>query len=228
MNEYRDWWPQGCQKTGYTAGSRNVYIDIKPLGSGDMGLGLYVDSACTQSYTGKSVKLENLIDEFAGSTLDDHIEAWNKALGVFKQCQPCKAYDLSSTGEDENGLFSCNDKAGYTNVNQCMKFRAKTKMLKATFHDIELATRERTITETYSYSASESLVASWGFFGVSAAVFLVGLIFCIVSAKPKRRRTVYSQQSKKPNSEPLLSSVRSKSSSGRLSPNSTRLDTVST
>jgi hypothetical protein len=30
-------------------------------------------------------------------------------------------------GEDKD--FACNDDAGYTNVNQCMKFQTKTTML---------------------------------------------------------------------------------------------------
>lgn len=229
MQTYRDWWPEGCTKTGATSGSNSIYMDIKPERSGDMGLGLYVDQACTQAYNGRSVKLENLVDSYDGS-VEATIAEWNKAFGIFKTCQPCKAYSLAATtsdgggdGDDANtGLFYCKDQAGYENVNQCMKFRTQTNMVKATFHDVELASRQGSITNTYSNDVTRSFMASWGFFTIAAVVFVVGLIFCIMSAKPKKKRrsimpSLPASIRTKPNSEPLLSSMSSKSSSGRIS-----------
>ena len=44
--------------------------------------------------------------------------------------------------------FDCYDDAGYTNVNQCMKFRAKTYMDPATLRDVMLAQRQGTLVHT--------------------------------------------------------------------------------
>ena len=41
----------------------------------------------------------------------------------------------------------CYDDADYTNVNQCMKFMAKTEMNTATFRDITLATSQGTLVD---------------------------------------------------------------------------------
>jgi hypothetical protein len=75
-------------------------------------------------------------------SLEDNLQTWNDAFDVYKQCQPCKAYDLTNfvagrgyqanaTGDrydnnknqdeqddDEDADFTCNDDAGYDNVNQ--------------------------------------------------------------------------------------------------------------
>jgi hypothetical protein len=218
MQTYREWWPGGCQETGETSGGISIYLDIKPAVNGDMGLGLYVDAACTQSYEGRSVKLENMVDSYSGASIDDHINSWNSAFGIFKKCQPCKAYSLTASsdgnydGDDVyGGLFQCDDKAGYLNVNQCMKFQTHTKMLKASYRDVELASRQGTITRTYLNDVMPSFMESWGFFGLSAIVFLVGLTACILSAKPRRRRKGLvasfssTRSTVKSNSDPLIS-----------------------
>lgn len=210
MQTYREWWPEGCQKTGQTSGGRNIYMDIKPMRNGDMGLGLYTDAGCTQVYSGRSVKLENMVDSFEGSSIDEHISSWNSAFNVFKTCQPCKAYALSSSsngeggGDDVNGgLFQCNDVAGYQNVNQCMKFNTHTNMMRASYSDVELASRQGSITRTYLNDVSQTFLGSWGFFVLSVLVFVVGLAACILSAKPKRRRRGLARLTSK--SEPLVS-----------------------
>ena len=90
-----------------------------------------------------------------GWTFQDSMDLWNSALGAFTVCQPCVAYDLENidgskynddyyygngeNNKDGNGAFDCYDDADYTNVNQCMKFMAKTEMRTATFRDLSLA-----------------------------------------------------------------------------------------
>jgi hypothetical protein len=210
MQAYRDWWPEGCQNTGQTVGNSNIYMDIKPLRSGDMGLGLYVDAACSRPYVGRSVKIESLVESYEGGSIDDHINSWNSALGIFKKCQPCKAFDILSAtaadGGDDSSLFQCDDAAGYTNVNQCMKFHTHTAMMKATYRDVELASRQGTINPTYLNDVSLGFMSSWGFFAFSAVLFLVGLAACILSAKPKRKRRGLAKLSARSNvtSESLL------------------------
>ena len=81
-------------------------------------------------------------------SLDEYLSKWNKAFDVYKQCQPCKAYDLTNivagkgyqknangnryngnpgnhngnqNGDDDyykNKTFHCYDDAGYNDVNQ--------------------------------------------------------------------------------------------------------------
>ena len=103
--------------------------------------------------------------------LEEQLATWNKAFNVFKYCQPCKAYDLvsiiagsdaqrNSTGtryqnygnnQQQGGGggddgFQCYDAAGYTDVNQCMKFKTKTNMLTASISDVLLAEMQGTVT----------------------------------------------------------------------------------
>ena len=97
------------------------------------------------------------------SSLAGQLDAWNSGWDVFKQCQPCKAYDLGNQGstynnmyysnngytmyDEDNEPFSCKDDAGYNSVNQCMKFATHTKMFGANFRDVGLASDQGTITE---------------------------------------------------------------------------------
>jgi len=47
----------------------------------------------------------------------------------------------------QGDVFECYDDAGYTNVNQCMKFSAKTVMKTATFRDLSLGRTQQTLVE---------------------------------------------------------------------------------
>jgi hypothetical protein len=49
---------------------------------------------------------------------------------------------LDEQDDPNNGLFQCDDDAGYTNVNQCMKFATKTNMIVATFSDMTKASQQ--------------------------------------------------------------------------------------
>ena len=55
--------------------------------------------------------------------------------------------DLGGEYSAEGDVFECYDDAGYTNVNQCMKFSAKTVMKTATFRDLSLGRTQQTLVE---------------------------------------------------------------------------------
>ena len=180
MQSNREAWPCGCTQTDVTTAKGNpLYYDMKPLSEGRVTFGLYTDASCSAEYSGDLDPVEVIENMYANdnnnnyyyyhnnknsgsvSTLAQQLEAWNSGWDVFKQCQPCKAYDLGNRGGDyrtmyyENGNtydeyneeFSCRDDADYTSVNQCMKFATHTKMLGANFRDVGLASDQGTITE---------------------------------------------------------------------------------
>ena len=175
MQQNRENWPTKCTQSMSTDDNGNyLYYDTKPGEWGTMFIGLYSDSKCTEEYTGATTAEEVLKLMSAGGddedvvSLEEQLATWNKAFNVFKYCQPCKAYDLvdivagsdaerNSTGtryqnynngKDNGGDdgFYCADAAGYTDVNQCMKFKTKTTMLTATFNDLLLAEMQGTVT----------------------------------------------------------------------------------
>lgn len=109
--------------------------------------------------------------DFSGDSLSDSFSRWNSAFSVWQTCHPCVAYDIENTdgskyvqnddyyyynrnrklgGEysAEGDIFECYDDAGYTNVNQCMKFSAKTVMHTATFRDLSLGRTQGTLVDT--------------------------------------------------------------------------------
>jgi hypothetical protein len=84
---------------------------------GEFGIGLYMDSACLNEYQGDlTVQMvvdsmqqyyngTNVILQVQGGgggndnkvwTLAQELKQWNSAFEVYKQCQPCKAYDLTN------------------------------------------------------------------------------------------------------------------------------------
>lgn len=173
MQTDRKLWPCDCSSTNQQDENGNtLYYDAKPMVEGRISLGLYTDSRCSEDYMG-SMNVEAILAATGTGndgiyTLEEGLSKWNDAFDAFKVCQPCKAYDLGFNkdlnegreggGQDENGQsFDCVDDAGYTDVNQCMKFRTKTEMLPAAFRDIKLAHQQRTIVEvevlgtTYGY-----------------------------------------------------------------------------
>jgi hypothetical protein len=113
--------------------------------------------------------------DFSEDSLEDSLERWHSAFDVWHTCHPCVAYDIENldgskyTDDDdyynnynnnynrdrklggeysaEGDVFECYDDAGYTNVNQCMKFSAKTVMKTATFRDLSLGRTQTTLVE---------------------------------------------------------------------------------
>jgi len=118
-------------------------------------------------------------------SLSEAMSMWDEYFSIYKICQPCVAHDLDNVGYNggdkgsaygtytygnddyysyynKGADFDCYDDAGYTNVNQCMKFMAKTYMETATYRDLALAKTQNTFVDNpvhsyYSYtSISES------------------------------------------------------------------------
>ena len=95
-------------------------------------------------------KTSLLIDIVAGTGLGYNYtgnrESWDEARG--------KMNDRHDDGDDDDDdddaddyNFHCFDDAGYDNVNQCMKFRTKTKMMWAKIQELEVAAMQNTITQ---------------------------------------------------------------------------------
>ena len=158
MSETRESsFPQGCVETGVQNDWGDyLYIDLKPAPSGNMALGLYLDDACKEEYIGGYTLVDNIAASL-GLIYGNDLDSWNKALEVYKVCQPCRAYNLNDNEggnayyydnegcyqEDVNGgYFQCEDDAGYTNVNQCMKFRTHAELEAASWEDLVTATNQ--------------------------------------------------------------------------------------
>lgn len=195
MDGYREWWPEGCTQTDSMAGSDYIYTDIQPMRGGQITLGMYTDAYCTVPYKGNQVNRQDVVEYYYGNSVNEHIALWNEAFGIFNQCQPCKAYTLSSSAGDEDnndeddpngGYFTCDDDAGYENVNQCMKFRSQTDMELASYPDLTLASRQGTIAKTYAADVEPTIWNAWGFLTLAAVVFVIGLLAFLWSARPPR------------------------------------------
>mmetsp|Transcript_10870 Transcript_10870/g.18015 ORF Transcript_10870/g.18015 Transcript_10870/m.18015 type:complete len:449 (-) Transcript_10870:54-1400(-) len=153
MSENYDNWPEGCSGTEYsTAEGETIYIDIKPTASANMTFGVYTDSKCSIEYMDSDVYADEIIASegyLSGADLD----TWNTGLDVYKYCHPCPASDRRSGNNNDNnrrrleddpngGYFQCDDDAGYTNVNQCMKFSSKTTMESAGYRELKEAEKQ--------------------------------------------------------------------------------------
>lgn len=171
MQGHRRAWPRGCTPMYM----KDLYMDLKPMPGGDWSLGIYTDQICTQEYTGRAM---SVIEEYSEAnpyypshdsgrfeygdllSLAQNIDKWNDALSFWKQCNPCRAYNIGNgqqkEGDDggnrrlEDGqydAFYCADDADYLNVNNCMKFFAKTDLQVATFRNMALASGQGSIVE---------------------------------------------------------------------------------
>jgi len=150
-------WPEGCQETErYLSDGTALYYDTKAEANATMTYGLYTDARCSQDYEGEEVTMQQLLQGDGGDDLlsMEYLDYWNEAMEIYRVCQPCRAYALNNgyggnnrrqlkekfagqyadnkrkleDNDPNNGLFQCDDAAGYTNVNQCMKFASKTDM----------------------------------------------------------------------------------------------------
>jgi hypothetical protein len=152
MSDSREMWTQGCVDTGYTDQYDNiVYIDMKPGYNGNMQNSLYSDEICKTEYNGSDLDVDSVAYSL-GLLSGDDLSLWNSYLEPFKVCQPCKAYNLGGSRRDlsnynNGGSFQCDDDAGYTNVNQCMKFRAHGDLETASWEDLVIGTEQGGILE---------------------------------------------------------------------------------
>ena len=163
MSGARKAWPGGCTATSETVTVDGVlttlYYDIRPRHGGRIAIGLYTDPQCVTEYPKVDTEyLENVVGniflnagsghsgdnynyDFSSDTLEESMERWDSAFGVWNYCHPCVAHDLENTSGEKyldddyyyyNGrqrklggeysgkgdVFECYDDAGYTNVNQ--------------------------------------------------------------------------------------------------------------
>eukprot|EP00590_Aulacoseira_subarctica_P008386 CAMPEP_0172414770 /NCGR_PEP_ID=MMETSP1064-20121228/1394_1 /TAXON_ID=202472 /ORGANISM="Aulacoseira subarctica , Strain CCAP 1002/5" /LENGTH=640 /DNA_ID=CAMNT_0013151585 /DNA_START=81 /DNA_END=2003 /DNA_ORIENTATION=- len=124
--------PNRCKSTKQQLDDGSyLYYDTKPAADGNITLALYTDNMCSQEYIGTDYDVWQL----SGADKSNWV-VFNEALDVYKQCQPCVAYDISANS------FECYDKAGYTNCNQCMKFSNKAGCKVATRDEVLLAERQ--------------------------------------------------------------------------------------
>jgi len=155
MQGNKEKWPEKCASSGTYDNTTLLYYDLKPAADGNVTVGLYTDYYCSKDYTG-DLDTESILDGlgYYQSTIDE----WNTHFGAYKICQPCVAHSLAymdgapsgrrELKEDNNNneIFQCYDQAGYTNCNQCMKFKTKTEMMTATMEDVQMASAQKTTT----------------------------------------------------------------------------------
>mmetsp|Transcript_7002 Transcript_7002/g.20311 ORF Transcript_7002/g.20311 Transcript_7002/m.20311 type:complete len:536 (-) Transcript_7002:1209-2816(-) len=80
---------------------------------------------------------------------DDYYYYWNNYYDNYYNDDGGNGRRRKLGGEynAQGDVFECYDDAGYTNVNQCMKFSAKTVMKTATFRDLSLGRNQATLVE---------------------------------------------------------------------------------
>jgi len=146
----------GSIKIGLYTDERCVEEYNGPLSAEQVAGNLLAEAEASGSGDNSGANYDNLSASEAQSL-------WDSAFDAFKICQPCVAHDLTNYGynggeqgesygsynpyDDDaksyNGNdFDCYDDADYLNVNQCMKFMAKTYMDTAMMRDVVLAHRQ--------------------------------------------------------------------------------------
>jgi hypothetical protein len=149
MSENVDNIPEGCSQSLLSG----LYYGTKPIEGGGLGIGAFTDALCTQEST-EEVDVYQLT---GGSYTQDYIDTWNAGLSIYTLCQPCVAYTpawkskyqrrhLEDNNNNNNDNFRCDDAAGYTNVNQCMKFFSQTEVVPVTEFDIMQASAQGGLT----------------------------------------------------------------------------------
>ena len=174
QNRYASWPDNnGCVASATTNPHTNqpYYIDLKP--GPNLTLTLYNDPICYSEHVvsdsdDNDVLNVDAILQKAGYLSSEQIRQFNDAMMPFHNCQPCRAYNLDNTdgslygnnNNDNNNndpnypKYSCSDAAGYTNVNQCMKFRTHTQMMPMTRTDIHIAILQGAVTHIQFWDES--------------------------------------------------------------------------
>jgi hypothetical protein len=127
--------------------------------------------------------------------------------------------DYDSDYDPNNGLFLCYDAAGYTNVNQCMKFRTKTYMSYATLEQVMEAAQQGGITSVHvhgrTYGTSSSVSSSisssmmavppdWLFLYTGVAVLVFGVVMLMAAMIWTKKSCCRSNNSSASLNEPLI------------------------
>ena len=125
MQAHSEVWPEGCTSLNI----HNLYMDLKPMPGGDWSIGVYTDQICTQEYDGSAM---SVIEAYANSNQDDHasgnhkddgdllslmtnMDYWNDAMTFWKQCNPCRTYNIGN-GQDADNAYD-DDAYGDDNAN---------------------------------------------------------------------------------------------------------------
>ena len=154
MQTWREEWPTECEYLEYLLDSQgnSIYRHIKPEYGGNIGMALYIDDKCTYESVNTYFDYVNTYYTYYGGedkaaeeieNLFTMLDGWNRAMDLFKICQPCRAYSLDPNaqqnqeqsgsgnekfrilenendgeGDEEPYGYNCYDDAGYTNCNQ--------------------------------------------------------------------------------------------------------------
>lgn len=125
-DNFRSLWPCTCTNTGQSdpTTGKSLYYDTKPMPQGRIGLGLYTDSRCKNDFIvndnddiegedsiGIATVLKSMNDNSVYNLLQG-LDQWNDAFDIFKQCQPCKSYNLGRGSSSSANTFDCYDDAG--------------------------------------------------------------------------------------------------------------------
>jgi hypothetical protein len=230
MYENYDAWPEECSETElYLKDGTALYMDTKATANATMTYGLFTDARCSVDYEGSEITVEQVLNSDDGGDLlsMEYLETWNKAMEIYRVCQPCRAYALHQgyggnnhrnrqleDDDPNNGLFQCDDAAGYTNVNQCMKFRTKTDMEYASLDEVMEAALQGGITSvtvdgrTYgTYRAGVTVVEiepDWNLLWIACGVLGFGVVSMLGAAMWTYTRC-RSCSSSKALKEPLIS-----------------------
>lgn len=196
-------WPDGCTEAGvYLQDGTALYYDLKVGPNATMGVGLYTNSRCSVDYMGDEVTVQTVVGgEDDGILSSNGLKYWNKAMNIYRVCQPCRSYNLNQNDgnrkrklendDPNNGLFQCNDAAGYTNVNQCYKFRTKTNMQFASMEEVLAAAQQDAVTGVYengkvygqymtgvNYEAAAQ-TPNWHLLKTACAILAVGIAILV-------------------------------------------------
>jgi hypothetical protein len=210
MKNARNAWPQACTSSGTTTSNgENIYYDPITLenvvgnflvnGNGNSHSNDKNENSNSQNY-------ETLSD--AVTAWDEAFSVWmqcqpctaydrhNYGYSANDDAYRGSSYNSYRYGYDDDYAwkyyysskyggsdFDCYDDADYTNVNQCMKFMAKTTMNTATFRDLAVATAQGTLVDQplagyYAARASFGMTAfgTYVFFALSLLLLVYGIM----------------------------------------------------
>lgn len=123
MQAHQRVWPEGCTPLNMN----NLYMDVKPMPGGDWSIGIYTDEICTQDYGGSATRVIEAYAELypyqpshdSGnheygdlSSLVSGMDYWNDAMSFWKQCNPCRTYNIGN-GQDALGYEYYDDDDAY-------------------------------------------------------------------------------------------------------------------
>ncbi|KAL7544140.1 hypothetical protein ACHAWF_007534 [Thalassiosira exigua] len=121
METWMERWPTECTQLSTSDYDGNtIYLAVQPLAEGNMTLGIYTDSGCTEIspyidlygyitrlfsnyyyYYGNYDKGEEVAEMYK-----EGIATWNEYMTSFKVCRPCRAYNLYADDEGSSGSGS--------------------------------------------------------------------------------------------------------------------------